>query len=142
MSETHHLKRTRLEEVSIRGLGVIENATVEFKPGLNVITGETGAGKTMVLTALSLVLGGKTDSDLIRKGSERLVVSGRFALSDPIQPSLKSLIENNEIEPEEDELLLTRTLNSDGKSRASICGLNTTASILAQFGSALIEIHG
>lgn len=142
VSETHHLKRTRLEEVSIRGLGVIENATVEFKPGLNVITGETGAGKTMVLTALSLVLGGKTDSDLIRKGSERLVVSGRFALSDPIQPSLKSLIENNEIEPEEDELLLTRTLNSDGKSRASICGLNTTASILAQFGSALIEIHG
>jgi DNA repair protein RecN (Recombination protein N) len=123
-------------------LGVIENATVEFKPGLNVITGETGAGKTMVLTALSLVLGGKTDSDLIRKASERLVVSGRFALSDPIQPSLKNLIEDNEIEPEEGELLLTRTLNSDGKSRASICGLNTTASILSQFGSELIEIHG
>lgn len=142
VSETHQVKRTRLEEVSIRGLGVIENATVEFKPGLNVITGETGAGKTMVLTALSLVLGGKTDSDLIRKGSERLVVSGRFALSDPIQPSLKNLIEDNEIEPEEGELLLTRTLNSDGKSRASICGLNTTASILSQFGSELIEIHG
>ncbi|MFM1788736.1 MAG: hypothetical protein RLZZ12_85 [Actinomycetota bacterium] len=142
VSETHQVKRTRLEEVSIKGLGVIENATVEFKPGLNVITGETGAGKTMVLTALSLVLGGKTDSDLIRKGSERLVVSGRFALSDPIQRSLKNLIEDNEIEPEESELLLTRILNSDGKSRASICGLNTTASILSQFGSELIEIHG
>ena len=59
--------RSQLEEINIRGLGVIDKALVEFSPGLNVITGETGAGKTMVLTALTLVLGGKTDSDLIRK---------------------------------------------------------------------------
>jgi len=67
-------QRSLLEEIEIRALGVIDNALVEFTPGFNVITGETGAGKTMLLTALSLILGEKADSDLIRNGNERLMV--------------------------------------------------------------------
>lgn len=70
--------RSALEEISIRNLGVIENAVVPFTKGLNVLTGETGAGKTMVLTALALILGGKSDQDLIRSGSERLSAAGIF----------------------------------------------------------------
>ena len=69
-----------LEEINIRNLGVIESAEIEFKPGLNVLTGETGAGKTMVLTALSLILGGKSDFEKVRAGEERMIVSGRFSV--------------------------------------------------------------
>jgi DNA repair protein RecN (Recombination protein N) len=61
--------RTFLEEISIRSIGVIEHSTIEISPGLTVLTGETGAGKTMILTALNLILGGKSDSSLVRKGS-------------------------------------------------------------------------
>ena len=71
-------ERSSLSELTIRGIGVIESAELEFKPGLTVLTGETGAGKTMVLTALNLILGSKSDADFVRKGSDRLVVSGKF----------------------------------------------------------------
>lgn len=142
VSETSQEGRTRLEEVSIKGLGVIDNATIEFAPGLNVITGETGAGKTMVLTALSLVLGGKADLDLLRKGAERLVVSGRFNAATSKSEPLKNLVEAHEVELEDGSLILTRTLNSEGKSRATLCGVSTTASVLAAFATELIEIHG
>ncbi len=142
MSEATKDGRTRLEEVSIKGLGVIDSATIEFTPGLNVITGETGAGKTMVITALSLVLGGKADSDLIRKGSERLIASGRFLLPERCQPPLISLLEEHEIDVQDSEILMTRTVNVDGKSRGHISGMPTTATVLTSLASELIEIHG
>ena len=71
-------KKSQLNELKIQSLGVIESATIEFGPGLNVLTGETGAGKTMVLTALALICGGKSDSDLVRTGAQRLTASARF----------------------------------------------------------------
>ena len=73
-------ERTFLDEITIRSIGVIDQATLEISKGLTVLTGETGAGKTMILTALNLILGGKSDSALVRKGSERLVASGRFSI--------------------------------------------------------------
>ena len=73
-------KKSFLEEISIRSLGVIDSSNIEFKPGLTVLTGETGAGKTMVLTALGLVLGSRSDADLVRQGEERAVVSGKFSI--------------------------------------------------------------
>lgn len=72
--------RTYLQEISIRNLGIIDQSTLELGSGLNVLTGETGAGKTMILTALSLVLGGKSDSSLVRTGTERLVATAQFNL--------------------------------------------------------------
>ena len=92
--------RSALEEISIRNLGVIENAVVPFTKGLNVLTGETGAGKTMVLTALALILGGKSDQDLIRRGSERLTASGIFRLSKKSEPEFKELLETHDPEIE------------------------------------------
>ena len=142
MSEATNKSRSRLEEISIRSLSVIDNATIEFSPGLNVITGETGAGKTMVITALSLVLGGKADSDLIRRGSDRLSASGRFTLPKALPSSLEKIIQEQELEIEESEILLTRTVNQDGKSRAQLQGLPTTATILSNLANELIEIHG
>ncbi|MFM8205343.1 MAG: AAA family ATPase, partial [Actinomycetales bacterium] len=134
VSKAGKISRSRLEELSIKGLGVIDNATVEFSPGLNVLTGETGAGKTMVLTALSLVLGGKSDSDLVRAGNERLQVTGRFLLPENPSAELENLIAEHDPEIEENSLLLARTVAKDGKSRALLAGAPTTASALTSFG--------
>ncbi|MEY3433787.1 MAG: hypothetical protein RL057_167 [Actinomycetota bacterium] len=134
--------RSHLQEISIRGLGVIDNAQVEFKPGLNVITGETGAGKTMLLSALNLILGGRADSDLVRTGQERLTTSGRFLLPNPITPEIKELLEQNDAIIEEGAILLNRNVAKDGKSRALVSGVSTTAAILNELSEHLIEVHG
>jgi DNA repair protein RecN (Recombination protein N) len=141
-SKTGKNSRSRLEELSIKALGVIESGEVEFSTGLNVLTGETGAGKTMVLTALSLVLGGKSDSDLVRSGHERLQVTGRFLLPESPSAELKSLIEEFDPDLENSSILLSRTVSKDGKSRALLAGVPSTANALASFGNELIEIHG
>ena len=131
-------ERSELAEISIRGLGVIEEATLELGPGFTVLTGETGAGKTMVLTALSLVLGGKADSSLVRKGRERLVAAATFKVQEKIEGFA---LEKGAV-AERGELILTRTLNSEGKSRASAGGVPVPASVLSELGEVLIEIHG
>jgi DNA repair protein RecN (Recombination protein N) len=131
-------ERSQLEEISIRGLGVIEEATLELSPGFTVLTGETGAGKTMILTALSLVLGGKADSSLVRKGRDRLFASAIFKVA----PRIEKLSTEKGARSEDGELILTRTLNSEGKSRASVGGVSVPASVLSELGEELIEIHG
>ena len=142
MSKKGLSRRSLLQEISIRGLGVIENANVEFKSGLNVITGETGAGKTMLLTALSLILGGKADSDLVRIGHERASVAGSFQLPKPQTEELHQLLEKYDVLTEDETLLLNRNISKDGKSRALAGGANTTAAALSEIGAGLIEIHG
>ena len=130
--------RSFLEEISIKNLGIIESSTLELSNGLNVLTGETGAGKTMILTALNLVLGGKSESALVRTGSDRLIATAQFAVSKELQPIL---IEDG-AEIEEDSLILTRSVSVDGKSKAAAGGVTVTASALAKIGENLIEIHG
>ena len=130
--------RSFLEEISIRNLGVIEHSSLELNRGLNVLTGETGAGKTMILTALSLVLGGKSDSSLVRTGSERLVASAQFSLTSEIA----ALAREAGAEVDEGSLILTRSVTTDGKSKAIAGGITVTVATLAQLGTELIEIHG
>ena len=127
-----------LEEISIRGLGVIEEAKLELGPGFTVLTGETGAGKTMVLTALALVLGGKADSTLVRQGRERLSVSATFHISS----ELAEFAAEVGAEVEDGTLILTRTLSADGRSRAIAGGVSVPAGTLNQLGERLIEVHG
>lgn len=134
-------ERTYLEEISIRNLGIIDQSTLEFGCGLNVLTGETGAGKTMILTALALVLGGKSDSDLVRTGSERLTASAQFALS-KVSGALNEIAESSGADISEGSLILTRTVNSDGKSKAVAGGTTVPAATLANFADNLVEIHG
>ncbi len=131
-------ERSYLEEISIRNLGIIEQSELELGRGLNVLTGETGAGKTMILTALNLVLGGKSDSSLVRHGSERLVATAQFSVTKDSKDQL------DEIGAEIDgsSLIVTRTVNSDGKSKASCGGVTVPAGILADVTEPLIEIHG
>ena len=129
--------RSHLEEISIKALGVIEETTLELSPGFTVLTGETGAGKTMILTALSLVLGGKSDASLVRQGKERLVASASFSLT----PQLIEQIGEIGADAEEGSLILTRTVNSQGKSKSSAGGVNVPVGVLAEIGEQLIEVH-
>ena len=133
--------RTYLEEISIRNLGIIDQSTLELGSGLNVLTGETGAGKTMILTALALVLGGKSDSSLVRTGTERLVASAQFSLP-AASADLKDIAESSGSDISEGSLILTRTVNSDGKSKAVAGGTTVPAATLANFADQLVEIHG
>ncbi len=134
-------ERTYLEEISIRNLGIIDQSTLELGNGLNVLTGETGAGKTMILTALALVLGGKSDSSLVRTGTERLVASAQFNLP-AVAPDLQEIVDSSGSDISDGSLILTRTVNSDGKSKAVAGGTTVPAATLASFADQLVEIHG
>ena len=132
------IKRPTLNEISISGIGVIEKSNLEFGPGLTVITGETGAGKTMVLTALNLVLGGKADSALVRHGQERAVANATFN----IPSEFAARFDEKGIISEDGELILTRTVNKDGKSKAVASGSAVSASALQEIAEELVMVHG
>lgn len=127
-----------LVEVEISGLGVIERAHFSPGAGLTVITGETGAGKTMVLSALSLLTGSRADATVVRNGSDRASIVGRFALSAQMSERVEEL--GGEVDG--GEALLSRTISSEGKSRAAIGGVTTTISALSDIGAELLSIHG
>ena len=130
--------RSYLEEISIKSLGIIDRSDLELGRGLNVLTGETGAGKTMILTALSLVLGGKSDSSLVRHGSDRLVATARFSLNSEQTLAVDEL----GAEVEDGSLIISRSVTAEGKSKALVGGAAVPAGTLSDFASNLIEIHG
>ena len=130
--------RSYLEEISIKNLGIIESSTLELGRGLNVLTGETGAGKTMILTALNLVLGGKSDTSLVRTGSDRLIASATFV----IDKGLHHVLTEEGAVIEDGALVLTRSITSDGKSKATAGGVTVSISVLWNLGQSLIEVHG
>lgn len=129
--------KSRLEEISIRSLGVIESSNIEFKDGLTVITGETGAGKTMVLTALGLVLGNKSDSDLVRNGQERAIVTGKFSV--PEELSAQIIEAGGDVE--DGSVVISRTVSAAGKSRVLVGGVLSSTAAVTSFAQSLVEIH-
>jgi len=128
-----------LVELSIRSIGVIQSAELRPGPGLTVITGETGAGKTMVLTGLALVLGGATDPALIREGEAQAFADGRFVVADP--DVLERVGEAGGVVDEDGTVLMSRTLAA-GRSRAHLGGRSVPAAVLAELGSRLVAVHG
>lgn len=131
-------ERTFLEEIHLKNVGVITQANLEFAKGLTVLTGETGAGKTMVLTALNLVLGGKSESSLVRSGEDRLTASALFTI-----PKKKiARFENLGIEVEDGSLSISRSVTTEGKSKAVASGVSVSASVLSDASDYLVEIHG
>ncbi|MEY9937970.1 DNA repair protein RecN (Recombination protein N) [Streptacidiphilus sp. MAP5-52] len=129
-----------LEEMRIRALGVIDDAVVELAPGFNVVTGETGAGKTMVVTSLGLLLGGRADAALVRNGAERAVVEGRVALPAESPAAERALEAGAELD--EGALLLSRTVSAEGRSRAHVGGRTVPVSLLQTLGEDLFAVHG
>jgi len=131
------LQKSALRELTIRSLGVIDSAEVDFKDGLTVITGETGAGKTMVLTALNLILGSKSDADFVRSGDDRLVVSGKFNIGDTLQ----TIVEEAGGFVEDGDVIINRSVTNQGKSKISLGGAVTTTSQVSDLAQELVEIH-
>lgn len=128
-----------LEEIRIRSLGVINDAVLELSPGLNVLTGETGAGKTMIITALNLVLGGKADSALVRTGADRAAVAARIQMKVGHPGRQIAIAAGAEIE--EESAIFARSINSQGRTRALISGAPVNASTLAEVAIEVISIH-
>ncbi len=129
-----------LSSISIRNVVLIDSLDIDFRQGLSVFTGETGAGKSIFLDSLMLTLGARADSSLIRHGQEKLSVSAQFLL--PCNHYVYKLLEEQEIDFENGELNLRRTLNKDGKSKAFINDVAVSAGLLKQVGDSLVEIHG
>ena len=126
-----------LKTLHIENVAVIEKADVEFSPGLNVLTGETGAGKSMVIDALSAVLGGRTSKDIVRTGMDRALVSAVFSAE-----NVSDWCDENGIEPEDGMLFLMRRISDDGKSSCRVNGVPVSVSQLRSLGIRLLDIHG
>jgi DNA repair protein RecN (Recombination protein N) len=127
------------EEVRIQGVGVIDDAVLELSPGLNVVTGETGAGKTMVVSGLGLLLGMRADASLVRAGHRAAVVEGVVNVPEG-HPALERAEEGGG--DVADGLLLARTVGADGRSRAHVGGRSTPVGVLSEIGETLVAVHG
>jgi len=128
------------DEIRIRGLGAIEDAELQLGPGLTVLTGETGAGKTMVVTGLGLLMGGRADPGAVRAGAGNAIVEGRL-LVDPAGPAAARAIEAGG-DVEDGELLLARTVSAEGRSRAYVGGRSVPVGVLAELAEELVGVHG
>ncbi|GAA3727019.1 DNA repair protein RecN [Salinactinospora qingdaonensis] len=129
-----------LEEVRIQGLGVIDDAVLELSPGLTVVTGETGAGKTMVVTGLGLLFGGRSDPQRVRPGASRAMVEGRLTVAPDSRAAKRVTDAGGELD--EDVLILNRTVSAEGRSRATLGGRSAPVSTLAYLADDLVAVHG
>jgi len=129
-----------LVELMVENLAVIERLRIRFHAGFNVLTGETGSGKSIVVDALGLLFGGRASADMIRTGCERARVSGIFEI--PAEPPVRTRLEALGIALEEDELLVEREILANGKSRAFAASRPVTATLLRELSALLGDIHG
>ena len=138
-----------IEEIYIRDIGVIAEARLELRPGLTVLTGETGAGKTMVLSALGLLLGERADTGSIRGGQPQATVEGRWlvtadgALAERLAEAgieLETLASGNSTK--QAELIMNRSLSAEGRSRAAVAGRAVPVALLSEVADYLVAVHG
>ncbi|MGI8538115.1 MAG: DNA repair protein RecN [Mycobacteriales bacterium] len=129
-----------LEEMRIRGLGVIDDAVLQLGPGLTVVTGETGAGKTMVVQGLTLLFGGRSDAGRVRPGADRALVEGRLVL--PSRHAALDRAVDAGAELDDGALLLSRSVGTDGRSRAHLGGHSVPVGVLAELADHVLAVHG
>lgn len=125
----------------LRGLGVIRDAVLELGPGLTVVTGETGAGKTMVVTGLGLLMGGRADAGSVREGEQGAFVEGRVLL-DPAGPAASRAVDAGAELDDGDVLIVSRTVSSEGRSRAHLGGRSVPVGVLGELADDLVTVHG
>ncbi len=128
-----------LIELRIRNFAIIESLTLPLAPGFNVLSGETGAGKSIIVGALGLLLGERASADLIRTGEERATVEGVFDVAG--RPELRALLDAHGLEADDALIVLKREVAA-GRARAWVNGSSVTAGVLAQIGRQLVNLHG
>ncbi len=131
-----------LEEVRITGLGVIDEAVLELSAGFNVVTGETGAGKTMVVSGLGLLFGGRADPSRVRPGADRAVVEGRLRVEPDGMVARQVNESGGDLDDDGSALILIRSVSSEGRSRASAGGRSVPVSLLTYLADDLVAVHG
>lgn len=134
-----------IEELSIRDLGVIGEAVLPLGPGFTALTGETGAGKTMIVTALGLLLGERADSQVLRKGSASAIVEGHWLIESNGPVAARVMDAGGDLDPAGSDrvaLLLSRSVSAEGRSRAVVGGRTTPVGVLAELGRDLVVVHG
>jgi DNA repair protein RecN (Recombination protein N) len=131
-----------LEEVRITGLGVIEDAVLEFSTGFTVVTGETGAGKTMVVTGLGLMFGGRADPARVRPGADRATVEGRLRVEPDGHVARQVLEAGGELDDDGGALIVSRSVSAEGRSRAYAGGRSVPVSLLTYLADDLVAVHG
>ena len=135
--------RPVLEELRITGLGVIDDTTLRLTTGMNAITGETGAGKTMVVTGLGLLFGGRADAGRVRADPGRAVVEGRLRLAGSLGDAMQTRITDAGGEMDDDgSVLLSRTVTIEGRSRAHVGGRSMPVAMLSEVGEQVVAVHG
>lgn len=128
-----------LTHLSIKNIAVIDNAQIDFADGFNILTGETGAGKSIIINSLNILSGYRASKELIRSGEQSARVDGIFTVTDEIKTEISNLIG---IEAEDNEILISREFNLDGKNSVRINGSPVTLSMLKEIGPLLVNIHG
>jgi DNA repair protein RecN (Recombination protein N) len=135
-----------LQEIRIQNFAIIDRLELAFGAGLNVITGETGAGKSIVIDAVELLLGGKADPSFVRSGEERALIEGTFGLDDRSQAFIVPILQRDDLIEQEteavDEIVITRELRSNGRSSARVNGVTVNLETLAEIGEKLVDVHG
>ena len=132
-----------VNRLSVKNLAVVESAEVEFAPGLNVLTGETGAGKSVLMGALELVLGGRADSDVVRDGAKEARVEASFSVSAALARRIAEILDDAGLPAcEGGELIIRRTVSASGSGRVWVNDAQTTVATLKKLGRILVDIHG
>lgn len=127
-----------LNQLSIKNVAVIDSLSVEFNGGVSVLTGETGAGKSIIIDSINMILGDRANKELVRYGTEKAVVQAVFDAPEEVC----KILENNDIDVDDGQIIITRQLTGEGKSTARINGMVVTLNILREISDRLINIHG
>ncbi|HEV2128107.1 MAG TPA: AAA family ATPase, partial [Thermomicrobiales bacterium] len=131
-----------LLELAINDFAIIASSRIEFGPGMHALTGETGAGKSILLDALGLVLGDRASTDAVRTGARRARIEALFDLADAPRDRIIAMLEEQGIEPDKEQLVITREVQAGGRSVARINGQIVTVSVLNAIGGLLVDVHG
>lgn len=131
-----------LRELRVRNLALFEEAVLEFGPGLNVVTGETGAGKSLLVDAIELLVGGRASTDVVRHGSPAALIEGRFSLEGVAAEPVRRILRGEELLDNEDEVVISREVRADGRSVARINGRLVRVGLLRELAEHLVDIHG
>ena len=129
-----------LESLIIRNFALIEDLSIDFGRGFNVLSGETGAGKSIIIGALGLILGGKSSSEMVRTGTDMASIEGLFSVSP--DSAAVTMLAGAGIDTPSGELVIRRTVSADGKSRCFINGVLSNMTVLSELGALLVDIHG
>ena len=127
-----------LEQLSIKNVAVIDRLEVSLKEGVSVLTGETGAGKSIIIDSINMILGSRANKELIRHGKDKAEVQAVFSMNEDV----RCVLEENDIDTDDGSIIISRKLTSDGKSTARINGTVVTLNMLRDIADLLINIHG